>query len=599
MIFSLAAHAQFFTRVTDAGGIVTDSARSIGASWGDYNNDGYMDMFVAETERPNFLYVNNGNGTFTTITSGPVVTTWGVYNVGIWGDYNNDGYQDLYVTNWATIAPGGNPGDPLPNYLYRNEGPPNYSMSLIDLGNDSTISYSASWVDYDLNGDLDLFCTGDYNTSDLFYHNDGNDTWAKLSAASGGSSESWIDYDDDGDMDLLVINWLSPNELWQNLLNDTGTLHFVQNNTTPLTNEGNVWDLSVSWGDYDNDGDLDAFMPTIQALNRLYRNEGDGNFQQVSGLPMVSVFGNTNSAAWGDYDNDGDLDLFTVDFSISGFQVCALYRNEGNGSFQRMTGAEVGDIATAAATSQAAAWGDYDNDGDLDMYVANFAFPYSNSGTPQPNFFFRNNQGSANHWITLTCVGTTSNRAAVGAKVRAKATINGSSYWQMRVISGGATGTVSQNDPRVHFGLGDATLIDSLKIEWPSGAVEIYTGLSADHFYTATEGQGVVTTIQPERDGQGSVIPEYFRLEQNYPNPFNPRTNLGFGISDFGFVSLSIFDVVGKKIIILVEKELPPGEYEVQWDGRDSAGRKVESGVYFYTLKAGGFQATRKMVLAR
>ena len=174
--------AQFFTRVTDIGPIVTDRFLSTGASWNDLNNDGYLDLYALSEEEKHF-YLNNGDSTFSEITSGHFLMNFGVGNLGLWGDYNNDGYLDMYLCNFVTV-PRGN--TIAPNFLYKNSGSPDFTLDVVDIGNDLNACPSASWVDYDQDGDLDLFAAGasisqgGSSTTDIFYRNNGNDNFQRL-----------------------------------------------------------------------------------------------------------------------------------------------------------------------------------------------------------------------------------------------------------------------------------------------------------------------------------------------------------------------------------------------------------------------------------
>ncbi|MCH7498070.1 MAG: VCBS repeat-containing protein, partial [Candidatus Marinimicrobia bacterium] len=242
--------------------------------------------------------------------------------------------------------------------------------------------------------------------------------------------------------------------------------------------------IGASWGDYDNDGDLDLFVANSSDQNNdLYTNEGNGLFTKVVGVPIVSDAGWSRSGLWGDYDNDGDLDLFVTNFDDN-----FLYVNEGAGTFSKVT---TGLLVTDGRASLGAAWGDYDNDGWLDLIVANRA--------SRPNNIY-SNKGSGNHWINIALTGTQSNVSAIGAKVFAKATISGNPVWQLREVAS-QTGFLSQNSLNVEFGLGNATTIDSVRVEWPSGIVQVLTGVAADQFLSLTEEEPVsrptVATLLP------------------------------------------------------------------------------------------------------
>jgi hypothetical protein len=241
----------------------------------------------------------------------------------------------------------------------------------------------------------------------------------------------------------------------------------------------------ASWGDYDNDGDMDLFMGySSGGPSYLFQNNGDGTFVEASGHGLGIYDGRSFAGVWGDYDNDGDLDIYLwlrdsqSPDSAKGF----LFENLGDGSFSRVT---TGVIAEDTCTTTAAVWGDFDRDGDLDLYLANYD-PY-NQGIAQflKNDLFRNN-GNGNHWIIIKPIGTVSNQSAIGTKVRLKASIGGSDVWQLREMTG-QSGSSAQPPLELHFGLGDATVIDSLKLEWPGGIVQALTDVAVDQFLTITE----------------------------------------------------------------------------------------------------------------
>jgi len=292
------------------------------------------------------------------------------------------------------------------------------------------------------------------------------------------------------------------------LYSNNGDGSFTKITTGDIVNDGGT-SLGSSWGDFDNDGDLDLFVANgdivndtslFAGVNFLYQNDGSPaySFTKITVGDIVNDTSSSVGSTWGDFDNDGDLDLFVAN---EAFQNNDLYSNNGDGTFTKITsGSIVNDTEWSLGTSSA----DYDNDGDLDIFVSNVA----------GNNSLYSNNGNANSWININCVGTVSNSSAIGAKVRVKANIFGNDVWQLKEISG-RTGYAT-NSLNAEFGLGDATAIDSIIIEWPSDTVDIYTGIAVNTFYIATEGQDIVTSIKDKN----YTVPEKFELSQNYPNPF-------------------------------------------------------------------------------
>lgn len=571
-------YGQSFTKIT-SGSIVTDGGNSYGAAWGDYDNDGDVDLFVANDIQSNFLYRNNGNGSFTKITSGVIVNDGGRSFGATWGDYDNDGDLDLFVAN-----------DDQNNFLYRNDGPPNFTFSKITSGvivNDGGLSYGAAWGDYDNDGDLDLFVNNKGGTNNFLYSNNGNGTFNKVTSGiivnDGGNSRaaSWGDFDNDRDLDLFVANTGPQNNF---LYRNDGPPNFTFSKITTgaIVNDGGN-SHGVSWGDYENDGDLDLFVAnTANQSNFLYSNNGNGTFTKITTGAIVNDGGSSLGSAWGDFDNDGDLDLFVAnDLGSSNF----LYSNNGNGSFTKIT---AGVIVNDGGVSQGAAWADYDNDGDLDMFVAN-------AGNTS-NFLYAND-GNNNKWINIKLVGMASNRSAIGARVKVQATINGISRSQVQEIAG-QTGFGSQNSLNVEFGLGNAAIINMIEITWPSNIVQTITNQSVNQFITVIESATAIDIPQ-------GAIPPRFELAQNYPNPFNPATQIHYQLPKTAKARLAIFNSLGQKVRTLVNGDKPQaaGFYTVEWDGRNDTGERVSSGIYFYRLEAETASQTvvqtRKMILLK
>lgn len=441
-------------------GLIDDIIDSWAASWGDYNNDGFEDLFVTtyDESQTNMLYRNNGDKTFTKITTGDIVTEKAKSVGASWGDYNNDGYIDLFVANNAGSK----------NFLYKNNGNGSFTKIITgDIVEYGTYCHSAAWGDYDNDGYLDLFVAEYFptNTNHLF-HNNGGETFTRVenspvvTDAGHSIGAAWGDYNNDGLVDLFVPNTNNEaNWLYKNIGN--GQFEKVNENvlSTPSKSVG------CSWGDYNNDGYLDLFVANAgNSNNNLYLNNTDGTFSVVTTGPIVNDKGNSHGSTWIDIDNDADLDLYvTNDQDEDNF----LYKNNGDGTFSRSEN----DLTKLGGDSFGTAISDYDNDGDYDIFVSNH--------DESNNFFFENTKGQCSEYFCLELVGTNSNVSAIGASVSLKATINGTDVWQRRDVTGqSGGGSGGQNSSKIIFGLGNTSEIDSLIISWPSGFKKIYTDLS-------------------------------------------------------------------------------------------------------------------------
>lgn len=496
-----------------------------GAGFFDYNNDGHLDIYLIngapQTEQSkdrqppnptNALYHNNGDGTFSNVTISTGVGHTGYGVGGAAGDYDNDGDLDLYVTNFG------------PNTFYRNNGDGTFEdVSVIAGVANTQWGTSCAFADVDNDGFLDLYITNyaDYAVerdkrcvirgiwqycgpgtyppdSDVLYQNNGDGAFTDMSTKSGvlevpayhGLGVAFADYDNDGDQDLYVANDQDANFLFQNrgdgTFDEVALLSGVGYSDMGKEEAG----MGTAFGDYDNDGLLDLTVSNFQnETNTLYHNQGGDFFADetiTTGIAEVTY----SYLGWGisffDYDNDGYKDIFVanghvldnvveVDRSTTYPQQNLLFRNLGDGTFADVTN-QAGSGLALRKVSRGAAFGDYDNDGDIDILISNWN---------QPVDLLRNEGGNLNNWVQFRAVGIKSNRSGIGARIKVAA---GGLTQFAEVQSGGSY--LSFSDLRVHFGLGKAEKVDLVEIRWPSGQIDTTENLAVNRQFTAAEGHG-------------------------------------------------------------------------------------------------------------
>lgn len=498
-----------------------------GAAFFDYDNDGWLDVFLvngwrmegfAPGEEPtNRLFRNNRDGTFTDVTAQANLVHHGWGQGVCVGDYDNDGFEDLFVTYWGH------------NVLYHNNGDGTFtdvSKGAGVAGAEPRWGTGCAFVDYDRDGHLDLFvsnyvvfdpqtapdpgtnpyCTyrglsvncgprGLTGEASILYHNNGDGTFTDVSKMSGVTQPSGYyglgvlvaDFDNDGWPDIYVANDDTPSILFRNNHDGTFTDIAVLAGCAYDENGQPQSGMGVTAGDYDGDGWLDIFKTNFsgQAPN-LYHNAGKALFTDATSQSGTSR--NDHYVGWGcgffDPDNDGWLDIFycnghvypeleRVHEDVKYREPRVLYRNLGNGRFVDVSAA-AGSCVTTPSTSRGCAFGDFDNDGDLDILINNM------SNYPS---LFRCDSTNHNHWIRVRTVGVNSNRSGVGARL----TCTASGHTQIdEVRSGGSY--LSQSDLRVHFGVGSANKVERLVVRWPSGKTDVLRDLPVDRTLTIQEG---------------------------------------------------------------------------------------------------------------
>ncbi len=557
------------TWVDIATGPVADPGNNTGLAWGDFDGDGDDDLYLAKDDsgQANVLLVSNGDGSFE-VCDVLVLGDTGVSLGASWGDYNNDGYADLFLAN----LDGG-------NRVFRNEGPGGNCAVFTEVFaadlNLTGESVGFEWVDYDHDGKLEVYVSNRDGANQLLSSANGFMDLAPVDLQYPNASQgaAWCDYNQDLKPDLFLVTEGFEHHLYAQ---QSPAAFADQVLTTKISGQG------CSWGDYDNDGDFDVFVTYWGQNDVLWDNLGNGQFAPVT-APWLGTHDKGQSAAWGDYDNDGFVDLFVA----NSFEPNVLYHNEGGtGEFSVVTDLE----GPATDRSIGAAWSDVDLDGDLDLYICNHN---------AANQLLRNDQSSQGNWLQVQvrglADGTQSNGMALGAVIKVEA--GGLTLW--RQVSG-SSGYASQSSLVQHFGLGSETAVDQVTVTWP------YVNPDGSHHETvildpATNGRLLVVeppySVSSVPDGQ---VPQTYALGQCHPNPFNPQTSLPFTLTEAGRVDLRVYDVSGNLVKILVAGETrAAGEYTVVWHGRDQAGNKASAGVYFYQFLVDGRGETRSAVMVK
>lgn len=508
-----------------------------GAAFIDYDNDGWQDVFLVNGTRldglprnlnsTNRLFHNTGNGKFIDVTekAGLLRTGWGQSVCS--GDYDNDGYTDLFISSYGK------------NALYRN----NRNSTFTELADKAGVANNrtrwgsgCAFLDYDRDGLLDLFVASyidlDLRTAPLpetgpcqykgitvacgppglaggsntLYRNNGNGTFSDVSEKSGitrangtyGLGVLTADFDNDGWTDIYVANDSAPSALYRNNKNGTFTDIGIEAGCALSIDGKPQAGMGVTAGDYNRDGWLDIFKTNFSNdTSSLYRNTGKETFDDVTFSAGMGL--NTRWLGWGcgfiDVDNDGWTDIFLVNGHVypevekltteAGYaQPKVLYRNLQNGSFADVS-QKAGEAVVNPNPSRGAAFGDYDNDGDVDILIN------SVNGPPE---LLRADSLNQNNWIKIKLAGVKSNRDGIGARIKC-VTENGTQIDEVR--SGGSY--YSQNDLRIHFGLGKSQRVQSLEISWPGGKVETIRNVAANQLVIVKEGQGIVQTTTFKR----------------------------------------------------------------------------------------------------
>ena len=481
-----------------------------GAAFLDYDQDGYIDLYVCSgtwikgissgkkpSELPhNHLYHNLKNGTFEDVTEKAGLGS-PLYSMGVTiGDFNNDGFPDLFVSNYGA------------NVLYKNNGDGTFSDVTKRAkvgGAENKFSTGAVWLDYDNDGLLDLY-VGNYlnfdpaykyfyapdgfpgplaydSQPDVLYHNKGDGIFEDVTKSMGivdldgrAMGVGAADYDDDGFVDIFVANDHSHNYLWHNEAGKGFVDKSIMSGTGYGQNGESTVSMSVDFADYNGDGLMDMFVSDDKYCS-LYENTGNGLFTNLSypsGIAMPAGQFVGWSSSFIDYNNDGEVDIYKTNGALKHLygQEDQLFENIGGGKFKDVS-TESGSCFMKKLVGRGACFGDYDNDGDIDAFILNL----NDAGS-----FLRNNKGNQNNWLAINLIGTTSNRDGIGARV--KLTSGGKVQTAQKKST---TGYLSQNDPRMHFGLAKSNKVEKIEIKWPSGKSQLLENLKVNQILTVKE----------------------------------------------------------------------------------------------------------------
>jgi len=497
-----------------------------GVAWIDYDQDGFMDLYFVQSAatdaykpaRPlrSALYRNNGDGTFTDVTEKAHVGAEGHYGQGVAiGDFDNDGFPDIYVTGYGRAI------------LYRNNGDGTFTDVTAKAGvaDDGNWSSSAGWFDFDKDGWLDLLVTNYIDWSPKnniycgehkpgfrsycnpnnyrgqktkLYRNNHDGTFTDVSEKSGvglpeskGMSMLLADLNNDGWPDIAVANDTWPNFLFEN--KHDGTFNDVSLISGLAASEDGRYEagMGIDAADVDGDGNLDIYITHLDfELNRLYHNNGDGTFTDAtysSGIGNKAILLSGVAAKFIDYDNDGWPDILQANGAmlenvqlyhslVSYKEPLLMFRNLGHGKFEKVS-ESLGPDFNRPMAGRGLATADFLNDGQVGIAV--------NCRGESP--LLLRNDGSPNHWLEVLLIGTKSNRDGIGSLLK----LSSGGVVQVEQSKGG-TSYMSASDPRIHFGLGKRTKIDSLQITWPSGQIDKLTNLPIDSIVAVKEGVGIV-----------------------------------------------------------------------------------------------------------
>lgn len=553
--FTLNAQLANFSEIASISGL-SDILDNQGVSCIDYDKDGDEDIYFSVRQGPNMLYQNQGDGTFIDVAAAAGVDFPAHTFSGIWGDINNDGWDDLYLANYN-----------LPNLLYLNNGDGTFTnisptSGIMDAGR----AQAAMFGDVNKDGWLDIYVANLW-TQNVLYINNGDNTFTNATFSSQVEDMNiamgaiFFDYDNDDDLDLyLTHDNNQPNILYQN--DGTGVFSDVSE-ISGMNVAG--YCMGVETADFNRDGYLDVYIANLGS-NYLLMNNGNGTFTEVGEVAGVDDGGMGWGVSCFDYDNDGWTDIYMSNNSSFAPNPNVLYKNMGDGTFNTVSS---GTVLASMRRGYGTSCVDIDNNGFIDLILAN-------TGT-DANEVFKNNHID-NNWIAIKTVGSISNKSAIGTRVE----VHTGDIKQIDEVMGGS-GWASQNSLILHFGLGTTTKVDSMVLKWPNGLVETYYNLEVNQKYIVEENNMPSSSTHQEDNIQ--------RLEI-FPNPVSNQFSIELELKQKRNIQIDLINVYGNIIQQWINPRQPNGEISLQWQRPT----KLPNGIYYLRIQLDKKHFTRKLV---
>ena len=555
---SLCSYGQIqYSDVTNQSGLQF-LGKNYGAAVGDFNQDGYDDIYAFSHGKPCRLYRNNGNGTFSDVAAEAGVDYVGTPNVAGWVDVNNDGWLDLFIGNRDNFNM---------FYLGSEDGTFTEHTFLSGLLYGENVK-AVLFSDVNLDGNIDIYLAR-INMENILYLSIGNNQFINYTNLSGTTDNQismgavFFDYDNDGDPDLyLTHDSNQPNILYQN----DGTGHFTDVSAASRTDVAG-FGMGVDIADVNNDGWLDIYITNLYE-NFLLVNNGDGTFDEIGQAAGVDDFGMGWGCTFLDVDNDGWQDIYAANDSYFSDYPNLLYRNNQDLTFGTVSeGSPLSSMEPGYGTVTL----DFNNDGKMDIYLANYVGEVGNQ-------LFRNDSPTDHNWVKIKAEGTESNKSAIGARITIE---TAGQKWTDEIV--GTSGYATQNSFTLHFGMGQNNIIEKMTIRWPNGLEEVYENLKVNTTYSLVEGMGFTTPVV-EIDQEPDLI-------SVAPNPFNDYLVINTNQEIPKNTNITLLNVYGQVIKDYSSNNIfnDRNEFKINTEF-------LSAGVYLLSVESPEIQETVKLV---